>query len=1104
MLVLAGILNFIPLFTNAPGVGDELVDSGKEILYTPEVQKWLEITIYVSIPMFLEIILDGNKLNEKGCADKQHFTTRLVVWCAFVLPNVLLLILIKHGSTISHEFVSRFWLSLVPTQLFFVFGGIVVTAFCFFQDQENKQQQEQHQHEQYQRQYIGSRSSWSWCYSRFVGWALSRPTPRGFQNQKCYLLSCMVLHRAISCIKAHIREELIENRVLHLIMLVVTACLVGQILWYLLSSLLLLRGHVHIVGRNSSDSGGSGGSEWVANMCTLPSLQFTSHHYLYDFWHTVVVLLYTLAVCGTYIVAVAKTGYGSLMFVAHVYALMLYLQMACTVLLTIIPGRAHIFSAAFERARLESRLNLIRYVSHEMRTPLNTATMGLNIIHAELDHLHLLSAQLARSSGAGNQRISTLDVLDEHSGSGSGSGRSKDRNHDTVVCAFQRAPSFHTGRERELQTVPGLTPILDLSNSSSHDSACSGVGGGQDQGQDQDHPGGKHAALNPSHVGSLSFSVSRSERERPHQREEPVVPTWQEGVEGLSGTSSGHGANAGTFSRQPSSSTSSRTAVSASASLPSTLPLYQSHKQAGEPPQQQQQQQLSSDASSVSTASPTAAAAATAAAVARERAMATQAASQGAAEIRDKKDPGATSKASTQGPCTPSAAEITSTLHPQQTQHQQAQQHQQTQQLCHELQLRVRDVTETVEQVGEACYIAVSTLDDLLTFDKLDERKLEVALELIDAQQFVLDAVRPFRINAQEAHIALVVQFIGFGSASGAHSDNKSAGTGDGGASVLSYSRSFSRSHSGDELQRLEAGKGKCSQSKATKDDSHQRTPQPRSGNKGAVEEAERALVVEELLSDNGLEDLEQGGNSGDDSKGVGGGDAEGNDDDDVLVYSRNDADLVHEKNEANPHPNYSSHPIPTLLPSNASSQPLHPSYLHTGQSHGAEMHHQHSHHSLSSVGSAASVYAHDAGAGGGAFSLLRADKFKLSQVLRNLVSNALKFTPAGGAVTITIQREANEDPFRSGIPRVGPLGSSHLLRLVVQDTGAGISAANQKKLFGQYVQFNPNQLQKGGGSGLGLWISKSELFYFLVYVLIVFLLLFSCPRHIVILGFLY
>jgi hypothetical protein len=46
-------------------------------------------------------------------------------------------------------------------------------------------------------------------------------------------------------------------------------------------------------------------------------------------------------------------------------------------------------------------------------------------------------------------------------------------------------------------------------------------------------------------------------------------------------------------------------------------------------------------------------------------------------------------------------------------------------------------------------------------------------------------------------------------------------------------------------------------------------------------------------------------------------------------------------------------------------------------------------------------------------------------------------------------------------------------LRIDVTDTGAGISPENITKLFGQYVQFRAAELQKGGGSGLGLWISK-------------------------------
>jgi CheY-like chemotaxis protein len=49
--------------------------------------------------------------------------------------------------------------------------------------------------------------------------------------------------------------------------------------------------------------------------------------------------------------------------------------------------------------------------------------------------------------------------------------------------------------------------------------------------------------------------------------------------------------------------------------------------------------------------------------------------------------------------------------------------------------------------------------------------------------------------------------------------------------------------------------------------------------------------------------------------------------------------------------------------------------------------------------------------------------------------------------------------------------GTKGMLRITVTDTGAGISPENQKKLFKEVVQFNPEKLQGGGGSGFGLFL---------------------------------
>jgi two-component system sensor histidine kinase EvgS len=83
-------------------------------------------------------------------------------------------------------------------------------------------------------------------------------------------------------------------------------------------------------------------------------------------------------------------------------------------------------------------------------------------------------------------------------------------------------------------------------------------------------------------------------------------------------------------------------------------------------------------------------------------------------------------------------------------------------------------------------------------------------------------------------------------------------------------------------------------------------------------------------------------------------------------------------------------------------------------------------------------------------------DPGKVAQVLRNYISNAIKFTPEGGVVrVIAFER------------RVADVSS-----VVVQvvDSGVGMTPVQLGKIFNEIVQFNANSLQGGGGSGLGLW----------------------------------
>jgi signal transduction histidine kinase len=83
-----------------------------------------------------------------------------------------------------------------------------------------------------------------------------------------------------------------------------------------------------------------------------------------------------------------------------------------------------------------------------------------------------------------------------------------------------------------------------------------------------------------------------------------------------------------------------------------------------------------------------------------------------------------------------------------------------------------------------------------------------------------------------------------------------------------------------------------------------------------------------------------------------------------------------------------------------------------------------------------------------------RGDERRLTQVLLNLVGNAIKFTDTGEVV---IKADASNGAFN----------------LSVRDTGPGISAADQAKLFQEFQQADNSITRKKGGTGLGLAISK-------------------------------
>eukprot|EP01036_Dinobryon_divergens_P037530 gene37530-biopygen29716 len=104
---------------------------------------------------------------------------------------------------------------------------------------------------------------------------------------------------------------------------------------------------------------------------------------------------------------------------------------------------------------------------------------------------------------------------------------------------------------------------------------------------------------------------------------------------------------------------------------------------------------------------------------------------------------------------------------------------------------------------------------------------------------------------------------------------------------------------------------------------------------------------------------------------------------------------------------------------------------------------------------------------------ILHIDIYRIEQVIRNLITNAMKFTPRDGQVNVGISCVLFSSGSPTAIKDKFEPDAVGFFRVEVSDKGVGLSEEEQKNIFGEFTQFNKNELQNGGGSGLGLWISR-------------------------------
>jgi two-component system sensor histidine kinase BaeS len=87
---------------------------------------------------------------------------------------------------------------------------------------------------------------------------------------------------------------------------------------------------------------------------------------------------------------------------------------------------------------------------------------------------------------------------------------------------------------------------------------------------------------------------------------------------------------------------------------------------------------------------------------------------------------------------------------------------------------------------------------------------------------------------------------------------------------------------------------------------------------------------------------------------------------------------------------------------------------------------------------------------------LVMVDRVRLRQVLHNLLGNALRHTPAGGRITVSVQPETDS------------------IVLAVADNGEGIDPQALPHVFDRFYRTDPSRSRETGGSGLGLAIAKA------------------------------
>jgi signal transduction histidine kinase len=92
---------------------------------------------------------------------------------------------------------------------------------------------------------------------------------------------------------------------------------------------------------------------------------------------------------------------------------------------------------------------------------------------------------------------------------------------------------------------------------------------------------------------------------------------------------------------------------------------------------------------------------------------------------------------------------------------------------------------------------------------------------------------------------------------------------------------------------------------------------------------------------------------------------------------------------------------------------------------------------------------------------IITADERKLKQILYNLLANAVKFTPDGGTIVLSVLRSRRLEMGRD------------VFRISIADSGIGIKASDLDRIFNPFEQADGSASRRYQGTGLGLSLSR-------------------------------